>query len=158
MPPASEFPSASLALAAGLGMIALFLGLRQWYERRARETGLSGEDLTHFSRQDVRRRLGVGVLGTIALLVLVDSRLSAGAGKTNNLVTVILWLVVMALIGLLLILALADLTATRSYARRQRRRIFRESLDSIRRQSRGRPPSNPPGGNDESSSPSHSDV
>ncbi len=153
MPPASEFPSASLALAAGLSLIALFLGLRQWYERRARENDLPEEDLAHFSRQDTRRRLGVGVLGTIALLVFADSRISTRAGDTANLTLVILWLVVLTLIVLLLLLALVDLTATRSYARRHRRRIFRESIDSIRRQARERGASNPPGGNDEAASP-----
>jgi hypothetical protein len=137
MPPASEFPTASVALSVGLSLIALFLGLRQWYERRARESDLSEEDLLHFSRQDTRRRLGVGVLSTIALLVFADSRISTRAGDTAILVLVILWLVVLALIVLLLILALADLIATRSYARRHRRRIFRESINSIRRRSRG---------------------
>jgi hypothetical protein len=132
MPAASDFPSASLALAVGLGLIALFLGLRQWYERRARELELSAEDLVHYSRQDVRRRLGVGVLSVIAVLVLAGSRTSPRVEAKPNLVFLVLWLVVLALIVLLLILALADWSATRSYARRHRRQILRESFDAIR--------------------------
>ena len=82
MPPASDFPSASFALAIGLGMITLFLGLRQWYQRRAREIDLSPEDITHFRHQDIRRRLGVGVMSAIALLVLAGSLVSV-RGKTR---------------------------------------------------------------------------
>ena len=52
MPPANDLPSASLALAVGLCLISLFLGLRQWYERKAREPDLSEADRVHFSRQD----------------------------------------------------------------------------------------------------------
>lgn len=136
MPAVRDFPDASLALAAGLGLIALFLGLRQWYERRARESGLSDLDASHFSRQDVRRRLGVGVLATIALLVLVGSVISPRSGGQVNLLFVVLWLVVMALVVLLLILALADWSATRAYERRHRRQLFRQSLDEIRRDAR----------------------
>ena len=38
MPPSNDLPSASLALAAGISLIAAFLGLRQWYERRAEKS------------------------------------------------------------------------------------------------------------------------
>jgi hypothetical protein len=136
MPTASDFPSASFALAVGLGLIALFLGLRQWYERRARELELSPEDLVHFARQDIRRRLGVGVMSVIAVLALAGSRVSSRAGEKVNVLFVLLWLAVMALIVVLLILAMADWSATRAYARRHRRQILRESLDPIRRQGR----------------------
>ena len=57
MPPANDLESASLALAVGLCLISLFLGLRQWYERRAREPDLSHADQVYFSRQDVRQKL-----------------------------------------------------------------------------------------------------
>jgi hypothetical protein len=145
MPTASDFPSASLALAVGLGLIALFLGLRQWYERRARELELSPEDLAHFSRQDIRRRLGVGVMSVIAVLALAGSRVSSRAGEKVNLLFLLLWLTVMALIVVLLILALADWSATRAYARRHRRQILRESLDPIRRQARSEVDATQPG-------------
>ena len=75
MPTANDVPSASLGLALGLFLIALFLGLRQWYERRARDVDLSAADSSHFIRQDARRYLGVAVLLAIAAIVFVTTRL-----------------------------------------------------------------------------------
>ena len=94
------------------------------------------EDRAHFTRQDIRRRLGVGVMTAIALLVLAGSWISSRADDKVSLAFVILWLAVLALIVLLLILALADWSATRAYARRHRRQIFRESIESLRRHAR----------------------
>ena len=136
MPPANDLPSASIAMAAGLFLIAVFLGLRQWYERKAREPGLSEADRSHFFRQDVRRGLGVGVLLVIALLVLVGSRVEARVQGKANLVFLQLWVAVLALILVLLTLALADWAATRTYARRHRKQLLRESLDAIRQEAR----------------------
>ncbi len=74
--PADDLGSASAGLAAGLTLIALFLGLRQWYERRARESDLSPADSVHFARQDMRRRAGVAVLVAIAVLALAGSQVA----------------------------------------------------------------------------------
>ena len=54
-----EVAAASRALAAGLALIAAFLGLRQWYERRARSQTLSSADQSHYARQDYRRWAGI---------------------------------------------------------------------------------------------------
>jgi hypothetical protein len=136
MPLANDVESASLALAAGLCMISLFLGLRQWYERRAREPDLSHADQLYYSRQDVRRNLGVAVLFGIALLVLVGSRVAPQVQGGGNLLFLQIWIAVMALIVILLILALADWTATRGYARRHRQELIRQSIEAIRREAR----------------------
>jgi len=136
MPPANDLPSASVAMAAGLCLIAIFLGLRQWYERKARDPDLSEADQIHFSRQDVRRGLGVGLMLAIALLVFVGARVEARDQGKANLVFFQLWVAVLALIGVLLTLALADWASTRTYARRQRKQLLRESLDAIRREAR----------------------
>jgi hypothetical protein len=132
MPPANDLPSASFALAVGLCLIATFLGLRQWYERRARDPELSDADHAHFVRQDARRRLGVLVMLGIAVLVLVGSRAEARVQGRMNLFFLEIWVAVLALIMLLLVLALADWSATRNYARRHRE-ILRESIAAIRR-------------------------
>ncbi len=136
MPPANDLPTASLALAAGLSLIALFLGLRQWYERRAREPELSVADQHHFFRQDTRRGFGVAVLLGIALLVLVGSRVEPQVQGKANFLFLQIWMAVLALIVVLLALALADWVATRVYARRHRSRLLRESIAAIRREAR----------------------
>jgi UDP-N-acetylmuramyl pentapeptide phosphotransferase/UDP-N-acetylglucosamine-1-phosphate transferase len=147
MPRAGDIPSASLGLAAGLCMIALFLGLREWYERQAREPDLSPADDRHFRHQDVRRRAGVGVLFSIALLALAGSRIDPRPAGRANVLFVALWVLVLTMIVVLLGLALADLLATRAYARRQHRQMLRESLEAIRQQTRRASP-NPRGPSD----------
>jgi hypothetical protein len=136
MPPERDLPTASLALAAGLCLIALFLGLREWYERRARERSLSPADQVHFSRQDTRRWVGVGVLLAIALLVLFGSRTEPLVECRASLLFLVLWLAVLALLVLLFTLALVDWRATRAYGKRRRREILRESLEAIRSQAK----------------------
>src|ERR1700733_6364985 len=59
MPIAQDVASGGVRMAAGITLIAVFLGLRQWYESRAREPDLSDLDRTYFIRQDLRRGLGV---------------------------------------------------------------------------------------------------
>src|SRR5262249_48243678 len=136
MPQATDLPTASFALAAGLCLIALFLGLREWYERSARETRLSEADHAHFSRQDSRRRLGISVLLAIALCVLFGSRIGARVEGLSEVLFLLLWVGVLALILLLLVLALLDWSATRAYGRRRRREMLRESLDAIHSETR----------------------
>jgi hypothetical protein len=136
MPQPSDFPSACIAMAAGLGLIALFLGLRQWYELRAREEDLPQADRDHLAHQDLRRGLGVGVLVAIAILMLVGSRTMPRIGDKMNLLFVILWTVVLALLVVMLALAFLDWRATRIYARRARMHLVRESLAAIRKQAR----------------------
>lgn len=136
MPPVNDLPSASLSLAAGLCLIALFLGLRQWYERNAREPELSDADQIHYFRQDLRRGVGVAVILAIAVLVLIGSRVEVQFQGKFNLLFLQIWVAVLALIIFLLTLALADWSATRSYARRHRRKLLRESMDAIRREAR----------------------
>ncbi len=136
MPRADDIPSASVGLAAGLCLIALFLGLREWYERKARSSDLSPADYRHFWHQDMRRGLGVGVLLAIAVLALAGSRIEPRAAGRANVLFVALWFLVLTLIIVLLGLALADLLATRAYALRQRRQMLRESMEAIRHQTR----------------------
>jgi hypothetical protein len=117
-------------------MIALFLGLRQWYERRARPESMSPEDRAYFASQDLRRKLGVGTMVAIALLIGAGSYVPPRSTGRVNLLFVILWMTVLALILVLLVLALLDLAATRSYTLRQRREMIRESIDAIRHDAR----------------------
>ncbi len=84
----------------------------------------------------MRRRLGVGVLLAIAILALTGSRIEPRAACRANVLFVALWLLVLTLIVVLLGLALADLLATRAYARRHRGEMLHESIEAIGQQAR----------------------
>jgi len=84
----------------------------------------------------MRRRLGVGVLLAIAALALAGSRIEPRATGRANVLFLALWFLVLTLIIVLLDLALADLLATRAYARRHRGEMLRESIEAIRQQAR----------------------
>jgi hypothetical protein len=126
-----ELATSSALLSTGIAMIAVFLALRQWYERRAREPDLSPTDRRHFVRQDIRRGLGVVVMLVLAIAVYIGSRIApkvGGAGGAANLAFVQIWLAVSGLIVVMLCLALFDWVATRTYARRQRQYLAAERL------------------------------
>src|SRR5258707_15391194 len=75
MPMADNLASTSLVLSIAIAAIAVILGVRQWFERQVRELELSEADRNHFSRQDLRRWLGVLLLLILAIGVLVGSRI-----------------------------------------------------------------------------------
>jgi hypothetical protein len=136
MPNEQEVADASRALAAGLSLIAAFLGLRQWFERKARSDDLSPMDLAFYSSQDKRRWGGVVALGIIALLALVGSRTPVRIEGRGNLLFVVVWVVVMAVLVVLLILAMTDWMATRRYERRRSKQLFLDSIEQVRRERR----------------------
>jgi hypothetical protein len=143
MAPAPDQASSSLLISSGITLIATFLGLRQWYERRARETDLSDLDRGYFVRQDLRRSLGVAVMLILALGLYVGSRLPPKVGGAASLVFVEVWLAISGLIVVMLVLALVDWIATRVYARRQRRYLAAERLRLLREAIR-KEPGDPP--------------
>ena len=126
MPLADDLSSSSLLISSGIALVALFLGLRQWYESRARESDLSAIDRGHFVRQDIRRGLGVAVMLFLALGLYLGSRIPFRVADRPNATFVEVWLAIVALLVMLLVLALFDWVATRLYARRQRRSMARE--------------------------------
>jgi hypothetical protein len=135
MPIADDLAANSLFISSGVALIAVFLGLRQWYEWRAREPELSDRDRGYFFRQDVRRGLGVAVMLILAAGLYFGSRIPARVGGSANLTFVEVWLAIISLIIVMLGLALLDWVSTRLYARRQRRdlaaerqRILRDTL------------------------------
>jgi len=132
MPGPTDFQEACRALALGVTMIAAFLGLRQWYERKGRGELDSPEEAGFFRRQDVRRWLGVGVMLALAAEVFLGSSVEPRVGGRGNPRFVVVWLVVLSLISVMLGLALADWLATRAYGLRKRRAIFREQIDELR--------------------------
>lgn len=141
-----DLASASLLLSSGITLIAAFLGLRQWYEWRARDA-LNDRDRNYFFRQDVRRGLGVVVMLMLAASLYFGSRIPPKVAGQANLTFVQVWLAIGALIIVMLGLALLDWISTRLYARRhhrdlvtERRRILREAL--------GRNPVEPTGESD----------
>jgi signal transduction histidine kinase len=140
MPITDDLASNSLLISSGVAMIAVFLGLRQWYEWRARETELSELDRRYFVRQDARRGLGAAVMLVIAVGLYFGSRIPPKVAGRANLAFVEVWLAIIALIIVMLLLAFVDWVATRIYARRQSRSMARERLQILRetlRQSRG---------------------
>lgn len=132
---ATELQSAIRGMGIGVSLIALFLGLRQWYEHRAR-SGLSEADGRFYRRQAVRRWLGVVVLATLAAVVVAGARVEPRIGNRGNLTFVAVWLAVLGLIVVTLGVAFWDSVATWRYARNRRHELVREHLDEVRRHMR----------------------
>jgi len=129
----AELQSAIRGLGIGVGLIALFLGLRLRLDRQGREGPLSDVDRVFHARQDVRRRLGVAVLATIAGLMELGYWVEPGARGRGNPVFVVLWLGILALIAGLLGVALWDSAATWRYGRDRRRELVRDHVRELRR-------------------------
>lgn len=127
----TDLQSASQGLAIGVSMISLFLGLRQWYEGRAR-WDVADDDRSFYRRQDVRRWLGVVVLTTLAGVVFAASRVRPWEGGKGNIAFVAVWLAVLGLIALTLGVALWDWIATWRFARRKRRALLRDHVEELR--------------------------
>jgi hypothetical protein len=89
------------------------------------------------------------------MLLPLGSSLNPGPNSDEILPFLIIWIVVMALVAALLVLAALDWLATRTYARRHRQRILSESVESLRR--RGREPVEEQRGEAEGPSPIHPD-
>ena len=130
-----DLASSSLLISSGITLIAVFLGLRQWYDWRARDSDLSDLDRGYFFRQDVRRGLGVAVMLVLAVGLYFGSRIPPQVAGNANLTFVQVWLAITSLIIVMLGLALLDWISTRLYARRQhrmlaseRRKVIRETL------------------------------
>jgi hypothetical protein len=145
--PPNDLDTTSLMASLGIVLIATFLGLRQWYERRGRDRDLSGEDRAHFFRQDLRRAIGVGMLLLLALGIWVGANMPPLVGGGVNIRFLQVWLLEISLVVALLFLAAADLFATRAYARRhrqsmahERREILRDTLHRAHAQRRDRGP------------------
>ena len=93
-----DLASASLLISSGITLIAAFLGLRQWYEWRAREVDLSELDRKYFFRQDLRRGLGVAVMLILAAGLYFGSRIPPKVADHANLTFVQVWLAISGLI------------------------------------------------------------
>jgi hypothetical protein len=135
---ADNLASDSLAMSSGIALIAVYLGLRQWYERRAREPDLCDADRLYLSSQDVRRGLGVAVMLILAVGILIGARIEPRVGGRANLLYLEVWVTVIGLLIAMITLAGLDWLATSRYARRQRRAIAEERmklLEEVIRQS-----------------------
>jgi hypothetical protein len=127
-----DLASSSSLISSGITLIAAFLGLRQWYEWRARDTDLTEYDRGYFFRQDVRRGLGVAVMLILAAGLYFGSRIPPTAGGRANMTFVRVWLAISGLIIVMLGLAMLDWIATRLYARRQHRDLASERRKILR--------------------------
>jgi hypothetical protein len=127
-----DIVSSSTLVASGISLIAAFLGLRQWYEWRARDPLLSPSEKRYFRHQDIRRSIGVAVMLLLAAGIYVGSRIPAKAGNAANLAFLYVWLTVSGLLVVMLAMAMLDWIATRAYARRKRQSLTREQLRLIR--------------------------
>jgi hypothetical protein len=134
-------PAVAILLASVVGLIAAILALRQRYERGHRESNLSDLDARHFARQDLRRGIAAGVMGILAVGIVVGTHVEPKVAGKANPWFLALWLTIFGLILVLLWLALADWLATWHYARRHHRAMARERfqlLQLIRDLRRGR--------------------
>jgi hypothetical protein len=124
-------PAVAIMLASVVGLIAAILALRQRYERGHRDANLSDADTRHFARQDFRRAIAAGVMGLLALGIVVGEHISHKvAGKANPWFLAV-WLTIFGLILVLLWLALVDWLATWHYARRHHRAMARERFQLL---------------------------
>lgn len=128
MPNADNLASDSVTMSLGITLVAVFLGLRQWYERRARNAELSDADRHYLHTQDLRRSVGVGVMLILAAGILIGARIEPRVNGRANLAYVAVWLSVVGLLLALVLLAGIDWLATSRYARQQRRFIAEERL------------------------------
>jgi hypothetical protein len=128
MPMAIDLAWHGLLVSCGLVLIALFLGLRQWFERRAREADLSSADRRHFRSQDLRRSLGIALMLVLAVGLGFGSRVEPKINGQTNPAFVEVWVFVLVLVVGLLVLAMLDCLATFSYARRHRRSMTEERI------------------------------
>ena len=115
-------------MAWGTVAVAAFLGLWQWYDKRARRADADATDRLFFKRQDVRRSIGIGMMLLLAIAIfLVDppetSRSPRSLWQLAQLAN--LSFLIVLILGLLA-LALIDALATLRYARRQRRELSQE--------------------------------
>jgi hypothetical protein len=125
-----------MVLSLGVAAVALALLAWQWAESRSRASDVFDEDPIYFARQDVRRWVVVGVLLLLAGGVFAGSRMEPRlpAGPNPNFIET--WIGVFILVIVLLVLAMVDWLATRSYATRHRRAIVREGLEILREEIR----------------------
>ncbi len=129
--------NANTWMAIGTVFVAVFLGLWQWFDKRARV--VDEVDCVFFRRQDLRRWIGIGMMLLLAAAIFVvdptepslSPRTLGQLGQLLNLFCMI------ALIIGLLALALVDALATMRFARRHRRELSHEHaklmLEVIRR-------------------------
>jgi hypothetical protein len=145
-------------MALGTLVVAIFLGLWQFYEKRGRQKDLDAGERDFFRRQDLRRWLGIGLMWLLAAAifavdVLQNSQVRASTRKLGQVTSL---LALTGLIVALLALALADTIATLRYARRHRRDLANEHAaimrEVIRRAGRSDPmprtPEKPRGASD----------
>ncbi len=132
MPPDRRDAEIGLLLSAFVVFIAAVLAHRQWRDRRHRDVDRDGAEAAYYSRQDIRRWLGVVVMTLIALGLGVGVRIPHIVGGRTNPLFVQVWLVVFLLIFALLLLALLDWYATRRYAYRHRREMLHERDETLR--------------------------
>jgi hypothetical protein len=121
----------ALVVASGVIIVAVVLGARQWRSRQGRTNDLSAVDARHFRRQDVRRLMNSAIMVVIAIGLVAGTRLNPLHGQLERRAFLLVWLAVTILLCVLLILALVDWVATRSYATRQRRALLGELSTSL---------------------------
>jgi membrane protein implicated in regulation of membrane protease activity len=126
----AEIPS--LILSVGVGAVAVLLIVWHVIERTRRETELSEEDERYFSRQAVRRWVVSATMVLLAIGLYAGSRMAPMVGGRPNVLFVQTWLWVIILLGVLVLVAMAEWVATRRYSMRQRKALLREGLELIR--------------------------
>lgn len=112
--------------AVGLLMLTAGLAYSHVLARARREGGLSEADSRHYQALDRRRGLGLGIMASMALIMLATTLINTRVDRSNARLYIILWMAVVGLVCWLLWLALLDWRANYRYAARHRRALADE--------------------------------
>ena len=128
MPATFSGSKEGLAIAAGVLALTMIFAWKQWGEWRDREADLSHDDTRYYRHKNIRRALGISILGWIGIGMIVGSLLDP---KTEKLTFLWVWLGVGVLVLLSILLAFLDWFANFSFAARHRRLLIEERLKLI---------------------------
>jgi hypothetical protein len=131
----AAFPGSVIGMALGVSVALLSVSfiVLQIHQERNREAELSDEDANHFFFQDRRRRWVAGLLMAIGVLMVAGSGFTPWDRESGRAWGLI-WLGVSGLVMVLLLLAIRDWIAIRSYTGRLRREFLAERLEALRQE------------------------
>jgi hypothetical protein len=141
--------TASAFVSGGVFVISLALIFWLRFERSRRDPDLDEADRLYFSRQDRRRDIGLAVLLILAQGFAIAPGIEFRVQAEPSLIFIVFWLAIFVLVLVLLGIALLDILATRTYAKRHRaaileeRRVLVKQLEQLARKQRNKEETSP---------------
>lgn len=120
-----------LIIVGVLVVLAVVFGVRQWLDRRGRDSALSEADARYFARQDARRLAGSSLMLLIAAGMTAGLALNPRADRATGQLWGLIWLGVGVLVIVLLLIGMIDWLELRTYADRHRRALDAERRATI---------------------------